>query len=682
MRSLHQANLPPCAESGETISFVGPGGTETLPRLGLPERLVLSLLITLLSYFAGTASTGAEQLMRLEVDAREISRQLLHASLELPARSGPIALWYPKWIPGTHAPGGPVQNIGGLRFETPDGQNIPWQRDDDEPYRLQVEVPAGVDRLIVRLEYICNQPTVNSDGVDSIGNTHLGVINWNTCLLYPEGISIDDLKVSLRLRLPARWKFGTALKLIAEQKGETAAKATPHGGTSPAAPGAFVEFKPETLRDLIDCPLITGEFFRTIAVNAEGCPPSFLHLTSESPSALQIDEKLIGQYRNLVSEAMALFGRAPFFEYHFLVVCSDQLEHSGLEHLTSSFNAVTERELIDEKKRKSWPAYLLPHEFVHAWCGKYRRPAEMVTTNFHTPERTRLLWVYEGLTEYLGEVLTVRSGLASTNEYLPWLGQKIDLLLRQEGRRWRPLEDTARANHLLRANSPSWGMLRRDQDYYDEGQLLWMEADAIIRAQSDGRRSLDDFCKKFLAPETPGVKIAPYTLTEVIQLLRDLADYDWEKFMEQRVRVPQDSLNLDVVGRLGYRLYYSAHSTEFLDDEEQERRMVSALDSLGLTVGDDGKIALVVPDMPADKAGLAPSMVIKAVNGRRFSSQRLKDGIADSVMRRKVELLLLEGDEYRTVTVNYADGLKYLKLMRDEDKPDILSAILKPVTTN
>ncbi len=597
--------------------------------------------------------------LRLEVDAREISRQLLHARQEIPAPPGPLSLWYPKWVPGTHAPGGPVQNIAGLRLETPEGKPIPWRRDEAEPYRIACTVPDSTDRVIVRLDYICNQPTVNSVGVDSFGNAQLGVIDWNTCLLYPEGASIDQLQVSARLLLPAKWRFGTALTVAKETEGS-------------------VEFKPETLRDFIDCPLICGEHFRTIELKVKNFPPTFLHLTSESPAAIQLEDKVVEKYRNVVSEAGALFGGAHFSEYHFLVVCSDQVGHMGVEHLSSSLNGVSERDLIDDKKRQGWVANLLPHEFVHSWCGKHRRPAEMVTANFHTPERTKLLWVYEGLTEYLGEVLMVRSGLVTTNDYLPGLANKIDDLMRTEGRRWRSLEDTATASHLLRARSRSWESLRRSQDYYHEGLLLWLEADAIIRQESDGRRSLDDFCKKFMGPGRPE-KIAPYERADVVKILQELADYDWDKFIHDRVDVPQEALPLDVVGRCGYRLQYAAKLSEFLENDERDRKVVSAVDSIGLTFAEDGKIASVVPGMAGDKAGLAPGMIVQGVNGRKFSRQRVKDAIADSVARRAIEFLVLEGDSFRTITVPYADGPKYLELVRDSSKPDLLMNILKPV---
>jgi predicted metalloprotease with PDZ domain len=356
------------------------------------------------------------------------------------------------------------------------------------------------------------------------------------------------------------------------------------------------------------------------------------------------------------------------------------LPRNGLEHLASSFNEVAERELIDEKKRKSWPAYLLPHEFVHSWCGKFRRPASMVTTNFHQPEKTRLLWIYEGLTQYLGEVLTVRAGLLTLEEHLPAFASKLDFLIRQSGRHWRSLEDTAIASWLNRAHSQSWGQLRRGQDYYDEGLVVWLEADALIRERSGGQKSLDDFCRKFFASDREKSPVVlGYEMNEVTGILKELADEDWAKFFEERISKPREALGLDFLPKLiGYRLQYSAKPSEYLADRDRERKQVTATASIGVIASEDGKINSVVPGSPADKAALAAGMTISGVNGRKFSGQRLKDGIADSVTAGKIELLLLDSETFRTVKLDYNEGSKYLELTRTADHPDILSAILKP----
>jgi predicted metalloprotease with PDZ domain len=615
-----------------------------------PLRLIVPALLLLQPAMAAP--------LTVDLDARELSRSLLRARLEIPAVPGELVLWYPKWIPGVHAPGGPVQNIAGMIFESETGEAIPWQRDDEEPFRFKLTVPKGVNRVIARLDYICNQPSVNSSGVDSFGNAFLGVINWNTVLLYPETASIDATEVAVKLRLPQGWRYGTALKTIGHE-------------------GEHVRFAPVSLRRLVDSPLLCGEHFREIDLSARDAPPVLMHLASESPAAIQIEDSLIERYKALVAEAMKLFGVAHFDSYHFLVVCSDQLPGNGLEHLASSFNSVGERDLIDEKKRKDWPAYLLPHEFVHSWCGKYRRPAGMLTANFHTPERTRLLWIYEGLTQYLGEMLTARSGLLTQEEYVPALAGKIDYLMRQSGRRWRSLEDTAVASWQRRARSPSWGQLRRGQDYYDEGLLVWLEADVTIRSRTDGKRSLDDFCRKFFARVDGAGDVAPFEVPEVFAALREQADLDWARFFEERIQKPRPELGLEFVEAMGYRLQYSAVQHEQAKARDERRKTASATASLGLTVTQEGRIASVIPRLPADLAGLAPGMMIAGVNGRKFTADRMREAIADSVTRRSVDLLILEGDAFREMKVPYADGLKYLELVRSNSSPDRLGEILK-----
>lgn len=623
------------------------------------------LLRALAAAFLATRAFAAPNLV-IDVDAREISRALLHSSVEFPATPGEFVVWYPKWIPGIHAPGGPVANLGGLRFETVKGEAVGWRRDDDEPARFHLTVPAGADRVVAKIDYICNQPNANSSGIDSFGNSLLGVINWNTVLVYPESTLIDVTTATVRLTLPAGWRFGTALR--------------PDGApaVTPQDQPYTVAFQAESLRRVVDSPLITGANFRSIDVSSKGTPPAFLDLVSESASAIAIDDKLIANYRALVAEAVALFGGAHFPEYHFLVVCSDALPNNGLEHLASSFNSVGERELIDDKKRKAWPAYLLPHEFVHSWCGKFRRPATMVTTNFHTPERTKLLWIYEGLTQYLGEVLTVRSGLLTPEEHIARFATTIDYLRGQAGRRWRSVEDTAITSWTLRAKSANWAPLRRSQDYYDEGLVTWLAADAIIREQSGGKRSLDDFCKKFFAVKPDERPVMPYELAEVTGILKGLADYDWDTFFRDRISTPQETLDLKFLETLGYRLQFSPKPSEFVLEREKDRKSVNATGSLGLATSEDGKVVGIVPGSIADKAGIAPAMTISGVNDRKFTGQRLKDAIADSTTRQKVDLLVLDGDVFKTIALSYAEGPKYLELTRIADRADVLGNIGKP----
>ncbi|MGC8639780.1 MAG: sugar-binding protein [Isosphaeraceae bacterium] len=628
---------------------------------GVPSRSAPVLLAVYLLAISGPAAVAGAggTTIKIDVDARDLPRKLLHTQVTIPCRPGPFWFRYPKWIPGTHAASGPVDTLGGLRITTADGKTIPWQRDQEDLYRMGCTVPEGTTQIRVQIDTICNAASVDASGHLSYGNSLVGIINWPTCLVYPEDVPARETQVQLSLHLPERWKHASALKSCCGNKGA-------------------ITFSRVSLATLADSPLIAGEFLRTIPLATGSSPPAWLELASESPAALELGPDVVGLYSRMVREAAALFGACHYSEFHFLVTCSDDLGLLGLEHLSSSLNGVRERDLVDGFNRKGWIANLIPHEYVHSWCGKYRRPVGQCTANFHTPERTALLWVYEGLTEYLGELLMVRSGLASPREYQQALTSTIGRLMHRTGRKWRSLEDTAVASALLRAESPNWNELRRDQDYYHEGALLWLEADAIIRQKTKGARGLDDFCRKFLGKNPAQGDVVPYDLAEIVRLLHETAEYDWESFLNGRVRRPLDSLPLDVVGRIGYRVEFASRP-QGQPPRGRVSSGLSAQHSLGLTFSFDGQITDVVPGMAGDRARLAPGMKVMGIGGRLFSAQRLHDALVESVTRHKVELLVLEGDRFRTVVLDYSGGPKYLQLVRDQSKPDLLADILKPI---
>jgi predicted metalloprotease with PDZ domain len=334
---------------------------------------------------------GPAPTLKINVDARDLPRRLLHSRIQIPCQPGKLKLWYPKWVPGTHGPYGPVQNVGGLRVQSPDGKTVKWQRDELEPYRVECDVPDGVREVTVLLDTICNEPADQAAGYLTFGNNLVGIVNWGTCVMYPEGFSCDDIQTSLSLRLPARWQFATALKSEGSKDG-------------------LATFQTVSLTDLADCPLIAGEHLRSIPLATGPFPPAMLDLVSESPTALELSPRVIEMYSRVVREAGKLTGVCHYPEYHFLVTCSDDLGYLGLEHLTSSINGVRERDLIQDGSRKGWVANLLPHEYIHSWCGKFRRPAGMCTPDFHTPMKTRLLWVYEGSLRPSARSLTTKAG--------------------------------------------------------------------------------------------------------------------------------------------------------------------------------------------------------------------------------------------------------------------------------
>lgn len=622
----------------------------------MTRPIMIAAILTLLTLPNVAHAAG----MTLKVDATDLPRKLLHAEMTFPVEPGPLVLWYPKWVPGVHAPGGPVQNVSGLYIETADGKRIPWERDAADRHRFHCDIPDGVGEIRIRLDYICSQSTTNSSGVDSYGSTLSGIINWNTCILYPEHVKNDAYNVDLSVTLPEDWDYATALDTAEQRGGE-------------------VRFQTATLQTVVDSPLIAGEYFRHIPLDARDINPITLHLVAESSGPLQISDELIAFYGKMGTEAGLLFGAAPYDEYELLLMQSGEHPYNGLEHLCSSLNVVGERDLLDDDSLQDWVGYLVPHEFVHSWCGKYRRPAGMDTRDYHMPKDTRHLWLYEGLTQYLGHVLTVRGGLWEVDHYKDLLSANLSYFKNQVGRQWRSLEDTAIDSHHLRAHSKHWSTLRRGQDYYNEGALFWMEADAIIRLETDGRKSLDDFCRAFMGPDQPDQPVVPFTEEEVLETLNDVLDYDWAGFVDERIKQPQERYPLDLVGRLGYRLQYATERSERQKKREQDRKYVSAHDSLGFSVNSSGEIGgSVVPGMPGEQAGLGPGMKIIGINDRTFSLDRFRDAIADSVTMGGIDLLVAEGDVLQTIHLDYADGPKYLELVRDQDRRDILAEIMKP----
>lgn len=595
----------------------------------------------------------------IEVDARELPRKLIHTTLDIPCKPGPLKLWYPKWFPGSHGPHGRVQDVAGFRVEASNGKVLPWSRDDVELNCFLVKVPDGASAVRVKLDTICESVGSDRAGTLTVGTRDLGVINWNTCLVYPQGPAAEDQMMNLRLKLPDGWRHASALK--SESK------------------GGAIEFKPVSLTTLIDSPLIAGKQSKSFKLDTAGGTPAWFHVVSESSTAVNLEPRIVELYAKVVREAHSLFGVAHYPEYHFLVVCSDELGTFGLEHLACSLNGVGERGLADDRIRKGWwIANLLPHEYAHSWCGKYRRPAGMVTADLHTPQKTRLLWVYEGLTEYLGEVLSVRAGIVTPDEYKNTFLDHLRGLTRTTGRTWRSLEDTSVAGHLFRNPGRSWNQLRRGQDFYMEGKMLWYECDAIIRSRTNGAKSLDDFCKRFFAAVPGKSTVAGFEFADVVKDLKATADFDWEAFLRRRVELPMEELPLDVLEQLGYRLKYS-DQPPVGGVRGPVPRDNPAGDSLGITIA-EGSVLSVDPGFPADKAGLAPGMNVIGVNGRKFSLNRLRDAIADSVTKKKVELLVEDGEDFRTISIPYSDGLRYLDLERLSGKPDVLVEILKPRT--
>jgi predicted metalloprotease with PDZ domain len=626
---------------------------------GIRLLCFLSLLIPAIRLAAQTsapAGTPSEPIS-LQVDATEVARKLLHSHLSIPVAPGPLTLYYPKWIPGEHAPTGPIDSVVGMKFSV-NGQPIPWRRDLVDLYAFHCEVPADASHLEIALDFaIPVEPAAFS--TEASASARLAMINWYEVLLYPAGFKTDDLTFQVEFRLPEHWRFGTALPILES--------------------GDPVRFRPVSLTTLADSPLVAGIYYRHIQL-AGTAPTNEMDIVADSPEALELPDEKVTQYQHLVTEAGALFSATHYEHYHFLVSLSDQTFHDGVEHHESSLNATREDAFID-KDQLAAASDLLPHEFVHSWNGKYRRPADLATPDFQKPMLDDLLWVYEGLTEYLGSfVLTARSGLRSPELSRDWLALCAANLDTKSGRQWRPLQDTADDASHLYAEPEEWEDRRRAVDFYPEGVLLWLEADTIIRQQTNGQRSLDDFCHAFHGGQSGPPMLKTYTFDEVIQTLNSVAPYDWRKFWLTRLNSTSPHAPLNGIEAGGWKLVYSDKQNLPLDVAAKEKKRCNERLSIGLLLDEDGTIVDVAANSPADVAKLAPSMKIVAVNSRAFSADRFREAIKGAAKSESapIELIVTNSDYYETVHIDYHGGLRYPHLERIQAQPDLLGSIIAP----
>jgi predicted metalloprotease with PDZ domain len=612
--------------------------------------------------FSFLSSVADAQSMQVFVDLTDAPRNIYHSRLTFPVKPGPLTLVYPKWIPGNHRPSGPIANVTGVKMEA-GGRTLAWERDSVDMYAFHVDVPAGANELKVSLDTITNDASAGGGG--PAATTNVLDLNWNQVVLYPQDASSDDVEVEARVTQPPGWKFGTALPVAMVTKSGT---------------DDVIGFKPVSLTTLIDSPLIAGDHYRKIELTKPGeTPVHVIDMVSESEAGLAMTAADETAYRKLVAEAGALFGARHYLEYHFLLTLSDQAGHHGVEHHQSSDNSTAERTLLDPDIHLL-EADLLPHEFAHSWNGKYRRPAGLATRNYQDPMKGDLLWVYEGLTEYLGRILTARSGLWTPEQYREALAATAAMLDHRTGRTWRPLEDTARSVQILRMQGPQWQSWRRGLDYYPEGELIWLEVDTIIRQQSNGQKSLNDFCRLFHGGESGPPKVVPYTFDDVVKTLNQVTPYDWAGLLQERVNAVKAGAPLGGIERGGWRLVYNDQPNVLIHTDEQLDKYVDASFSLGFTMKEDGEFLDVIQGSPAYLAGIGPGMKLVAVNGRAWDKDVLQDALRASRDRKQpIDLLVENAKFFKTYSVDYHDGVRNPHLERT-DAADVLGEIVKPLT--
>ncbi|HEY1984566.1 MAG TPA: M61 family peptidase [Terracidiphilus sp.] len=607
-------------------------------------RLLFAFLLTL-----PVLAACAQDTVSLTVDATRTQQKLLRAHLTLPVKPGPLTLYYPKWIPGEHSPDGPISSLTGLKFEA-QGKVIPWQRDLLDVFTFHLEIPAGVNRLEASYDFI------EPDG-DSATDKVM-VLEWNQVVLYPADIPAEKLSYEAKLTMPEGWKFGTSLT-VENQSGNQ------------------VTFKPISLDMLVDSPVIAGEYYRSIDLTPAGEPIHHqIDMVADSESALNMSADNQKQMTNLVAESGKLFGARHYRDYHFLLTLSDHVAHFGLEHHESNDSRLPERTLISPGAGMALGG-LLAHEFVHSWNGKFRRPADLTVPYYEQPMKTDLLWGYEGLTDYLGPLLAARSGLWTAEQYREYLASiAASLGPGRPGRTWRPLLDTAIGEPGL--NARSWLSWRRGTDYYDEGDLLWLEAATIIHRESHGDKSIDDFCHAFHGGANNGAEVKTYTFEQLVGTLSQIAPFDWSKFFEERLNSTSAASPAQGIENAGWKVAFSDEPSKL----QGRRGNFSEVYSIGLQVGADGVVVDSIFGSPAFESGISSGMKVVGVNGRVFTQELLVDAIKAAKDKSQPITLLVVVDEYfRTCTINYHGGERFPHLVRASDRPDYLDDVIKARAT-
>lgn len=564
-----------------------------------------------------------------------------------------MTLYYPKWIPGMHEPGGAVGSVTGLHFKA-NGAEVPWRRDLRDVFTFHVTVPQGASQLEINFVFLESTPGAAANGT---ATDKLVVINFNQALLYPAETPANAIMFEPTLRLPNGWHFGTALR-------------------GNQASGAEIAFQPVSLERLVDSPLIAGEYYRAVDITPPGEPIHHeLDMVADSAAALAITPEVQKGLTNVVAEAGKLFGARHYREYHFLLTLSDHTAHFGLEHNESNDSRLPERILLQPDAAREVGS-LLAHEYAHSWCGKYRRPADLYTPEYETPMETDLLWVYEGGTSYFGDLLAARSGMWTADDYRQQLATiAASLGPGRPGRTWRPLLDTAVAIPGMFGGF-GWGNWRRGSDYYEEGELIWLEVAGIIHQQSGGKKSFDDFARLFFGGTNNGPEVNTYTFDQLVQSLNQLVPYDWAKLLNDRLNSESPQAPTAGIESGGWKVDFNFAKPKA--GRGGARGPSGLLYSIGMTLGSDGTISDVLWDGPAFKAGLAPGMKVLGVNGRLYTSDVLADAIAVS-KDNAIELLVSGDSDYRMATLDYHGTQRYPELVRDESKPDYIDELIKPL---
>lgn len=591
----------------------------------------------------------------LRVDVSDIDRNIQRVHERIPVKAGPLTLLYPQWIPGNHAPTGPINQIAGLTLRAGD-HRLPWRRDAVNMYAFHVEVPEGASTLDLEFQYF--SPTASNQGRIATTPQMLS-LQWHRVLMYPQGRAAREIAIRPAVRLPAGWSYASALE-GAQREGDE------------------LRFDVTTLETLVDAPLYTGQYLRSFALDANAKAPVRLNAIADAPELLEAKPEVLAAHKALVAQADHVFGARPYDHYDFLLAVSSQFSGIGLEHQQSSENGQAAGYLLGESPFVDND--LLAHEYVHAWNGKFRRPQPSATRDYNTPMRNDLLWLYEGQTQYWAWVLSARSGLRTREQTLAVLAMVAAAAEHRAGRVWRNLQDTGNEGIIEFNDAPqAWENWQRAYDFYDEGSLLWLDVDARLRELSRNRRSLDDFARAFFASPGGLQPVSTYAEADIVAALARLEPgEDWQQFLRSRLDAHAGYFG-SALARAGWKLEYTSTPNAAVSDAESAHQMHDFSYSLGLRVAQaDGRLDQVLWDSPAWRAGLARDMQIIAINDAAWSAQRLQRAVSAAQRdRTPIRLMVRRGDAFRSVTIDYHDGIRQPHLLRIPGTPDRLTAILK-----
>ena len=591
--------------------------------------------------------------IRLAVDATDTVRHIFRVHETIPAAPGPMLLVYPRWLPGTHAPSGRIDQLAGLTINA-GTKRVEWSRDSVDVYVLRVNVPAGATAL--DLEFQVVTATDNDQGRVVMTPDMLN-LQWNMVTLYPAGYYARQIQIAPTLLLPEGWQLGSALDPVYTNAGTTAFKSVP-------------------LDTLVDSPVFAGRNFKRVDLDVGGPVRVSMNIVADRPELLDVKPEQLDAHRKLVSQAYKLYGAHHYDHYDFLLSLSDTMGGIGLEHHRSSENGTVPNYFTEWEKTPD-TRDLLPHEFTHSWNGKFRRPADLWTPTFNVPMQGSLLWVYEGQTQYWGYVLAARSGLLTKQQALDAMASTAAAYDNRKGRAWRPLQDTTNDPVAQNRRPIPWRSWQRAEDYYSEGELVWLDADTLIREMSGGKKSLDDFARAFFGVKDGSYEPMTYSFDDVARVLNAVQRNDWGKFLRTRLDQVGADAPLDGIARGGYKLVYNDTPSDFFKASEARRRITDLTYSLGLVIGREARITDVMWEGPAFKSGFTVGTQIVAVNGLAFDADRLKTVVKNSkTAKEEIEFIVKNGDRYRTIRVDFHDGLSYPHLERSGTGEARLDAIL------